>query len=36
MSPGKGQLPVIKAIDEHRAICIWENEAQIYSAVIAL
>lgn len=36
LSPGKGQLPVIKAIDESRAICVWENNAHIYRSIIAL
>ena len=31
---GKGQLPLIKAIDNKRLICIWEHEKEIYRSVI--
>jgi hypothetical protein len=33
---GKGTQPVLKALDEDHAICIWENEKQIHGSVVAL
>lgn len=33
---GKGSLPVLKAINNELAICIWENEKQIHAAVIEI
>jgi hypothetical protein len=33
---GNGQLPVIKAVDNEHALCIWENEKQIHKAVLEL
>ena len=33
---GKGQLPVLKSINNEHIICIWENEKQIHKAVMKL
>jgi hypothetical protein len=33
---GKGSLPLVKAINERQVICVWENEKQIYGAVLDL
>jgi hypothetical protein len=33
---GKGQLPVIKRINNEQIICVWENDQQIHSAVVEL
>jgi hypothetical protein len=33
---GKGQLPLIKAIDNDHVLCVWENEKQIHKALIEL
>lgn len=33
---GKGQLPQIKAINNKLLICIWENNKQIYKAVLEI
>jgi hypothetical protein len=33
---GKGQLPLIKAIDNDHVLCVWENEKQIHKAIIEL
>ena len=33
---GKGQLPVIKSLDNNHAICIWEDDKQIRKAIVAL
>jgi hypothetical protein len=31
---GKGQLPLIKALNNENIICVWENNAQIYRAIL--
>jgi hypothetical protein len=33
---GKGKLPVIKAVNNNRVVCVWENEKQVQKAVIEL
>jgi hypothetical protein len=33
---GKGQLPLIKAVDNDHVLCVWENEKQIHKALIEL
>ena len=33
---GKGQLPIIKAINNEHILCIWENDKQIYKAILEL
>jgi len=33
---GKGTLPVIKALNNEVAICIWQNEKEIHSAIVPL
>ncbi len=33
---GNGQLPVIKAVDNEHALCIWENEKQIHKAILEI
>jgi hypothetical protein len=33
---GKGQLPIIKAINNEQVICIWENDRKVYKAVVEL
>jgi hypothetical protein len=33
---GKGSQPVLKALNNEQAICVWENEKQIHASVIAL
>lgn len=33
---GKGQLPIIKAINDEQLICVWENEKQIHAAILEL
>jgi len=35
-SLGKGQLPVLKAIDQNIAICVWENEKAIVKAIVKI
>jgi hypothetical protein len=33
---GKGSLPVIKALDNEHAICVWQDEKEIHGAVVEL
>ena len=33
---GKGQLPLIKHINNEHILCVWENDAHIHSAIISL
>ena len=33
---GKGQLPVLKAIDNNTAICVWENDKAIIKAIVKI
>lgn len=33
---GKGQLPLLKSVNNEHIICIWENEKQIHKAVLEL
>lgn len=33
---GKGNQPIIKALDKDHVICVWENEKQIHASVIEL
>ena len=33
---GEGALPAIKAIDNKRVLCVWENEKQIHAATVEL
>jgi len=33
---GDGSMPVLKAIDDHQVLCVWEKEKEIYSKIIAL
>ncbi len=33
---GKGMIPVIKSINDGQAICVWEDDKQIHSAIIVL
>jgi hypothetical protein len=33
---GKGQLPVLKAIDNNTAICIWENDKTILKTIVKI
>jgi hypothetical protein len=33
---GKGQLPVIRAINNKAIICVWEHDKQIYKAVLEI
>jgi hypothetical protein len=33
---GNGSLPVLKALDNEYAICIWENDKQIHASVVDL
>ena len=33
---GKGKLPVLKALDDKRVVCVWENEKQIHHTILAL
>ena len=33
---GKGQLPLIKRINNEHILCIWENDKQIYSGIVNL
>jgi hypothetical protein len=33
---GKGQLPVIKRINDEHILCVWENDQQIHSAIVSL
>ena len=33
---GDGSMPVLKAIDDHQVLCVWENEKEIYSKIITL
>jgi hypothetical protein len=36
MNLGKGQLAVIKAVNNEHVLCIWENEKTIYKALVEL
>jgi hypothetical protein len=33
---GKGQLPLLKSVNNGQVICIWENEKKIYRTVVKL
>src|SRR6185436_4405311 len=33
---GKGQLPVIKAVNNEHILCVWENGKQIHTAIVEL
>jgi len=33
---GKGQLPLIKAVNNEHVLCVWENDKQIHKAVLEL
>lgn len=33
---GKGQLPILKAVNNEHVLCIWENDKQIHKAVLEL
>jgi hypothetical protein len=33
---GKGQLPLIKRINNEHLLCIWENDKQIHSEIVSL
>lgn len=33
---GKGQLPVLRAINKDQVVCVWENEHQILKAVVSI
>ena len=33
---GKGNLPVIKALNNELVICIWQNEKEIHSAIFLI
>lgn len=33
---GKGQLPVIKALNNEHVLCVWENDKQVHKAVLEL
>ena len=33
---GKGQLPLLKAVNNEHVLCVWENEKQIHSTVLEL
>jgi hypothetical protein len=33
---GAGSLPILKSLDNAHVICVWENEKQIHSSIIAL
>ncbi|MGN6539366.1 MAG: hypothetical protein ACTHKY_01025 [Ginsengibacter sp.] len=33
---GNGSLPVLKALDDKHAICVWENDKQIHASVVEL
>ncbi len=36
INPGKGSLPLVKALNVDQVICVWENEKEIHGAVINL
>jgi len=33
---GNGSLPVLRALDDEHAICIWEKDKQLHASVVAL
>jgi hypothetical protein len=33
---GKGQLPLIKRINDEHVLCVWENDRQIHAATVSL
>jgi hypothetical protein len=33
---GKGQMPVIKAVNNEHILCVWENKKQVHKAVLEL
>ena len=33
---GKGNLPVIKALNNEVAVCVWQNEKEIHTAIVPL
>jgi hypothetical protein len=36
LKPGKGDLPLIKAMNDKQIICVWENENKIYGIVFGI
>jgi len=36
INPGKGKLPLVKALNARQVICVWENEKEIFGRVIDL
>ena len=33
---GKGQLPLLKRINDEHLLCVWENDKQIYARILSL
>lgn len=33
---GKGQLPILKAVNNEHVLCVWEYDKQIHKAVLEL
>lgn len=33
---GKGSAPLLKALDNERVICVWENDRQIHASIVEL
>ena len=36
IQPGKGTLPILTPMDNHRVLCTWENDRKIYSMILPL
>jgi hypothetical protein len=36
MNMGKGNLPLLKRLNNKKIICVWENEDEIQASVIKL
>ncbi|HMC87453.1 MAG TPA: hypothetical protein VKI61_18145, partial [Chitinophagaceae bacterium] len=36
ISLGKGQLPILKRINDDHVLCVWENDKQIHTQIVSL
>lgn len=36
INPGRGQLPLIKRINDDHVLCVWENDKQIHTQIVSL
>jgi hypothetical protein len=33
---GKGNLPIVRTINNHNVVCVWEQDKQLHAAVMGL